>query len=543
MTGGSLESICHVYESTLQFLAMAYEAVAGGWHDVADVTSTSGSSVYGKVTAVFLFIAQPFSGYQEDFAKLEKKHSALAQQLIAKDIQQAVNGVRNSVGMLQDATEKLKGLAPFIFPLAEAAVGRFELMTGGYRVTESLQSIDGVLKGHAGELTIAIRTLSAAMTSDSHSLADTFDDQHVLCALEVLKVAGSFQRSLAAFEGTCRERMAVLSERMASFSAHESSILELSTKSFMLPDALSVVEIDSLLTKAVLAGPDDEGNSQMLQRLGSKDSSMAVLFPESKDAVTGLARSCHSFVFDVCNAVPRKQLSNVSNMPCWTANSDPNAFDSYGSLPQSYITLVGEHMLALVQALEPFASDPESLDLANEVMGGIRSVATQAWRDIVASTGGSESVVEILMNGKELITHVSSVFGDSGELDGEDEDEEEDDMDAATKFSAAFCNKWLDVVGLAVTGRLLEKVLRIPKLTPKGCEHLSVDLNYLVNVLAALGVSGHPHPLVSHVAELATMEDGELQAKIQSRDRNVPIEAAVRSIEQRVALMRGIPLN
>jgi hypothetical protein len=138
---------------------------------------------------------------------------------------------------------------------------------------------------------------------------------------------------------------------------------------------------------------------------------------------------------------------------------------------------------------------------------------------------------------------VSSVFGESGELDGEDEDEEGDEMDAATKLSAAFCNKWLDVVGLAVTGRLLEKVLRIPKLTPKGCEHLSVDLNYLVNVLAALGVSGHPHPLVSHVAELATMEEGELQAKIQSRDQSVPVEAAVRFIEQRVALMRGIPLN
>jgi conserved oligomeric Golgi complex subunit 7 len=145
------------------------------------------------------------------------------------------------------------------------------------------------------------------------------------------------------------------------------------------------------------------------------------------------------------------------------------------------------------------------------------------------------------MNGKELMKYVSSVFEDSGEL--EEDDDEEEHMDAAAKASAAFCNKWLDVVGLAVTGRLLEKVMRIPRLSTKGCEHLSVDLNYLVNVLSALGVPGHPHPLVSHVAELATMESDELQAQIQSRDRNVPAELAVRSIEQRIALIRGIAVN
>jgi hypothetical protein len=269
---------------------------------------------------------------------------------------------------------------------------------------------------------------------------------------------------------------------------------------------------------------------------------MAVLYPESKDAVASLARSCHSFVFDVCSAVPHKQLANVTNMPCWAETDNPNSYDSYGTLPQAYITLVGEHMLALVQALEPFASDQESLALANEVMGGVRSVAIQAWRDIVAATGGSDSVVETLMNGKELIKYVSSVFEDSGDLE-DSHDEEEEHMDAAAKASAAFCNKWLDVVGLAVTGRLLEKIMRIPRLSPKGCEHLSVDLNYLVNVLAALGVPGHPHPLVSHVAELSTMESDELQAQIQSRDRNAPIELAVRLIEKRIAIIRGIAVN
>jgi hypothetical protein len=39
------------------------------------------------------------------------------------------------------------------------------------------------------------------------------------------------------------------------------------------------------------------------------------------------------------------------------------------------------------------------------------------------------------------------------------------------------------------------------------------------------------------------MESDELQAQIQSRDRNAPIELAVRLIEKRIAIIRGIAVN
>ena len=81
------------------------------------------------------------------------------------------------------------------------------------------------------------------------------------------------------------------------------------------------------------------------------------------------------------------------------------------------------------------------------------------------------------------------------EEEGVDHDVEDEDNDEESKAITNFCNAWLDVVGLAVTGRLMERLLRIPTLTAKGCEHLQADLNYLVNVFSALGVAGHPHRL------------------------------------------------
>jgi hypothetical protein len=192
-------------------------------------------------------------------------------------------------------------------------------------------------------------------------------------------------------------------------------------------------------------------------------------------------------------------------------------------------------MLALVQALEPFVSDPEALALANQVMDNVRSVALQPWREFMAAAGAMESdnVIQALVDGKALADFVL----DGSIVEEEEDDEKEED---ANKEGTIFCNAWLDVVGLAVTGHLLERIMRIQQLTPKGCEHLSADLNYLINVLSALGVSGHPHPLVSHVAELAMMDGLTLQQQILARDRSVPLSAALRAAEMRIASMRGI---
>ncbi|CAB9508810.1 Golgi complex subunit 7 [Seminavis robusta] len=565
---GSLESICAVYEATLQFLALAYENVAGGWLDLMESSNATnmedvnGLGLYKDMTAFFFQVASPFALYQERLSSLETKHSSVAAKLVADDIKQAVSAVSEGgsadLACLQDATDRLKGLTTFVFPLAEGALARFELMNGGFHVEESLTSVDGLIAGHASKIASAIQSLSSSMTSNEDKLADNFDDQHVLCALEVLKVAGSFKRRMKVFEGKTQERIKVLAERMAAFSAKEKKIEDTlsgaaktsSDGPFTLPDALSVVEIDSFLTKAVCGSGDshvdEDANNvtlELLQRLAgvSTDSAVptetpVVLYKEVDAAMIALTTSCHAFVYDVCSAVPRKHLRGISTMASWKEESGNDDLASYGTLPQTYITQVGEHMLALVQALEPFASDAEALSLANEVMDGVRDVALQYWREFLASAGSMEKndeIVKTLMNGEEILDLVISAIP-------HEEDEEDEEEDEATRASTAFCNAWLDAVGLSVTGRLLERIMRIPQLTSKGCEHLSSDLNYIVNVFSALGLDGHPHPLVSHVAELSTLDGDLFKERISNWDRSDPTQAAMQCIEQRVALMRGV---
>jgi hypothetical protein len=543
---GSLQSVCSIYESTLQFLSLAYETIAGGWLDLVEGGTIKGNglSIFKEMGFVFRQIASPFVSYQQRLPNLETRYSTATTQTIIREMHQAVSDVSNgkaTLETLQTATQLLQELSGASFPLAEGAVARFELLNGGYNSASALQAVDKIVATYCGELAIAIRTLSATTTADETALAVNFDESHVLCALEVLKIAGAFRKNLLDLEVKTRERLTVLSSRMSSYISKEKELEEVpatttrksSAAVVLLPDSFSAVEIDSFLTKAVCF--DEENNETnaalvILQRLAESGPTSVPLYPETEDATRRLATSCHTFVFDVCAAVPRLHLKGMSSLQSWKEANEQD-INSYGILPQSYITHVGEHMLALVQALEPFASDSEALGLANEVMGGVHGVAMQPWREFLSASGtmGSEDVIKSLMNGENLDNFVVASAA-LGEEEGTEEEESE-----ANKF----CNVWLDVVSTAVTGRLLERIMRIPSLTPKGCEHLNTDLNYLVNVFSALGVRGHPHPLLGHLAELALVEADVLAHRIDGRNRGSSIEASLRSVEERLSAMKS----
>lgn len=548
--GSSFETICTTYESTLRFLSLAYEVVSVAYLDILEAGSISqgdgGIALYTELLKVFSQVAKPFVKYIQNFHELEESHLQMSTLSASKDIQKSVGSVSLNTGLesLQDATERLRDLAPLIFPMTQGSLNRFELLNGGYRVGELLTVVDKILADHVAEIVIAIKTLSAAITMDVNLLASLFDEQFVLCAMEMLKLAGSFRRDLRGFEDNARGRLNVMMERII---VHLKEKVTIGQSVFTLPDSLSMIEIDSFLTEKFCledSNPDDDSKASLslLQQLVIVPDAgqSSLLYPKTEEAMNSLADSCHTFVFSVCSAVPRKHLSGMSELGEWGEGAATDSMDSYGTLPQSYITQVGEHMLALVQAFEPFAEDPERLALANEVMDGVRDVAVQPWTEFVSSAGllVSESVVTTLMDGRSITSLVLNNVALT-----EEDAAFEDEISDAEKASATFCNAWLDAIGLAVTGRLLERSMQISQLTPKGCEHLAADFNYLINVFSALGVAGHPHPLVSHLASLAGLNDDELRVHILSRRHSNPVEDALRSIELRIALVRGVSID
>lgn len=435
-------------------------------------------------------------------------------------------------------------------------MARFESLNGGYGATKALSTVDTLVSRHTGEISIAIHTLSTNMLSHTDKLTDNFDEQQVQYALEVLKIAGVIRRDLTSFEDKTRDRLRMLMGRMGAAIDEEcnveSAILSSNQSWSQVPDSLSAAEIEAIFAMTVCSeAGDDEGSSKspsvlVLQRLATPDKlgKKAILFPEAIDSIARLVKSCQSFVFDICAALPMKHLEGMSSLPVWKQEESmwsTSAPDSYGTLPQSHITQVGEHMLALVQALEPFASDKEALSLANLVMEGVERVAFEPWKSFIDAIDcddvGDEDFVDELMKGKGLREYIMN----PDSMQNLDDEDIEDEEDSDTHI---FCNQWLDAVCTAVTGRLLDRTMRIHRLSKKGSEHLTVDFNYIVNVFSALGVSGHPHPLLHHIADITSMESTLLEARIsKSGDEGInPLAKAVRNAEVRIALMKGVAL-
>ena len=482
-------------------------------------------------------------------------------------------------------------------------------------VEQRLNSVVAQLHRMSHHLSTTTTTSNASLPSWAREASQSLDDAHVVAALHVLHVAATAQTVVTQLQDHVRQRFQTMAQTNTTVVAREtevaaererqeqaaaaadqesapyssSSNMASSSSPFVLPDSLSPVELNAYLCLHLFAPPTKQGGTNnnnnktattmqaaeaavsVMQRLSGTNADTApsstaapvVLLEQTQAAVQQLATACHQFVFAVCFAVPQRQLQTMASLSTWkkktSSPDDENAVqDSYGTLPQSYITQVGEHILALVQALEPFALDTQALEIANQVMSNIRQVAEQPWRDFVTATGLSPqesssstttTLVQQLMSGKEIKEFAIAAGSDVHQEDDEEKDEDEEEGHEGDQKVTAFCNAWLDVVGLAVTGRLVERILNIPQLTVKGCEHLKADLDYLQNVLVALGVTGHPHPLLDHVSQVIAMDLPSLQERIRqlhqeqksnTTGNRLTVQSALISMEERLAAMRGV---
>lgn len=117
---GGTEGIAAAYESTIQFLSLAYDQMepwegkssnSTGGQESKDSDGDNNNDIMETIRTAFRMIASPFVPYQRKLAEAERDPLGKAASMVAKD-------VRSVVG-LQDAADRLGDLAPFMFPLAD----------------------------------------------------------------------------------------------------------------------------------------------------------------------------------------------------------------------------------------------------------------------------------------------------------------------------------------------------------------------------------------------------------------------------------------
>ncbi len=194
------------------------------------------------------------------------------------------------------------------------------------------------------------------------------------------------------------------------------------------------------------------------------------------------------------------------------------------------MTATGEHLLSLLQQLEPFARSSNFSDAALAIeKGGTTKLPIPQWKKFGRALGFSDQdlVVELgdVASGASFTFITSSNNnnnGDSDEVEVEDDDNDnEEEEDEADRDVLRFCRDWLLAIGGGAVGTFLCEIANVKKFSSRGAAQLAADCAYLGNVLQALDLE--PHPFLwwmesvvnQHLKQLGTGQQSQTDAPLK----------------------------
>ncbi|CAG9465299.1 unnamed protein product [Pedinophyceae sp. YPF-701] len=238
------------------------------------------------------------------------------------------------------------------------------------------------------------------------------------------------------------------------------------------PSGAAPPEGTELLHVSVCSSPKTEARLEGVLA-NMRSSSAQAMFGSTLQALKDVDGAVEECVRGVALNGVAKAVSGVAALPCWTEDTRTAGSaptPSFSAYPQLFATTVGEHLMALPALLEPLAEGADDADAAN---------------------------------------------GD----------------DAPQDFDA---ERWLDALGSSAADVVIQALAGVPRLSDAGAAQMAADLEYVGNVLSALGVAAPPS-LQAWGAALGEVRGGA--AKVRAAVQ--PMGAAGEAAASAILRMRG----
>lgn len=427
-----------------------------------------------KVNELVCALYDPYKPYQLQYGDLEEAHLLIQ-----------ISAVPLEHGEVIDCVEELSHSVSKLFGLASAAVDRCVKLTDGLAVC-------GLLK--------ALKALFTKYVSD---FSTTLQSIRKKCKLEDTPSSFVFQEDWTAFQNSVRI-IATCGELLRHSGAFEQQLSNkiLGTAGKYLSESYSprslagIQEATSTEKKSATKNPWQEYNylqrgnmaeynslMEVLYSLKEKGAGNSSLLAEPRAALTRLNQQANQLAFDSVFLQIKHQLCLVSKMESQEApgfgESYTEDLPTFSLSPQEYIANIGQYLMSLPLHLEPFvAQEDPALEMA-------------------------------LHAGK--LPFPPEQGDDLPELDNT-------------------ADYWLGSIARATMQTYCDAILLIPKLSPHSTKQLATDIDYLSNVMDALGLQ--PSCSLQHIVTLlrAKPEDYRQTAKLLPR-RLASSIAALRGID------------
>lgn len=427
-----------------------------------------------KVNELVCALYDPYKSYQLQYGELEEAYLLIQ-----------ISAVPLEHGEVIDCVEELSHSVGKLFGLASAAVERCVRLTDGLAVC-------GLL-----------RALKALFTKYVSDFSTTLQSIRKKCKLEETPSSSVFQEDWTAFQNSVRI-IATCGELLRQCGAFEQQLSNkiLGTAGKYLSESYSprslagIQEASSADRKNATKNPWQEYNylqrgdvaeynnlMEILYSLKEKGTGNSNLLAEPRTALTRLNQQANQLAFDSVFLQIKHQLCLVSKMESQDApgigESYTEDLPTFSLSPQEYITNIGQYLMSLPLHLEPFVTQ-------------------------------EDPALEMALHAGKL-PFPPEQGDDLPELDNT-------------------ADYWLGSIARATMQTYCDAILLIPQLSPRSTKQLVTDIEYLSNVMDALGLQ--PSRTLQHIVTLlrAKPEDYRQTAKLLPR-RLTSTLAALRSID------------
>ena len=318
---------------------------------------------------VVMTLAKPFKSFKDGFSAEEAKGIGRAMKGV-NDITQATfadisrpassetpqrEGQESPHLLISDGVSSLRAGIDGAFAFMEGSLYRYSVLLSGYRSEAFANMLDDELTSLAKEVTRIVSLLSSVQAGIGN-----FDWEQVEIALGVMELAQELLRRAEELKSKLKE---IEDGVIRGVKAAES------WKQGNEKGPLTCAQVKALI--AVCETFEDSSTSLVLNSPVTTK-----LPPPCVAAFDDLHLKCRLFAFGACFSVPRRAMRGISSMPCWKLDASKDPSSGYSVLPQEYVTVVGEHLLALMQRLEEYV---QSFEVGEDGLGKV-FVGRDIWR-------------------------------------------------------------------------------------------------------------------------------------------------------------------
>ncbi|XP_030315818.1 conserved oligomeric Golgi complex subunit 7 isoform X3 [Calypte anna] len=416
----------------------------------------------------------PYKPYQLEYGDLEEE-----------DLLIQISAVPLEHWEVIDCVQELNHSVNKLFTLASGAIDNCVKLTDGLGVC-------GLLR--------ALKALFTKYTSD---FTNTLQSIRKKCNLDDVPSDSLFQEDWTAFQNSVRI-IATCGELLRQCGDFEQQLANriLSTAGKYLSDSYSPCsfsgfqDTSSAEKKSSVKNPWQEYNyllkenpseyaslMETLYTLKEKGTSNHNLLSSSRSALSRLNQLAHHLAFDSVFLRIKQQLLLVPKMESWNSSGIGETLTddlpNFSLTPLEYISNIGQYIMSLPLHLEPFVTQ-------------------------------EDSALELALHAGKL-PYPPEQGDELPELDN-------------------MADYWLGSIARATMQTYCEVILQIPELTVHSTKQLATDIDYLINVMDALGLQ--PSRTLQNIVSLLKAKPEDFRQAARSTPRRMATSiAAIRGLE------------